>query len=194
MPIYQFNGYKPVIKKTSFIHPTASVIGNVIIGNYVYVGPGAVIRGDWGEVIIEDGCNIQETCVIHMFPGTKVWLKENAHIGHGAIIHGATIGTNCLIGMNAVLMDDAVVEDNSIIGALSFVPTNTTIPTKSLAVGNPIKIIKEVSDEMLEWKKTGTELYQKLPADCFESLEECEALTEVEENRPKQQQVFKKWK
>lgn len=193
MPIYQFNGYKPVIKKTSFIHPTASVIGNVIIGNYVYVGPGAVIRGDWGEVIIEDGCNIQETCVIHMFPGTKVWLKENAHIGHGAIIHGATIGTNCLIGMNAVLMDDAVVEDNSIIGALSFVPTNTTIPTKSLAVGNPIKIIKEVSDEMLEWKKTGTELYQKLPADCFESLEECEALTEVEENRPKQQQVFKKW-
>lgn len=194
MPIYQFNGYKPVIKKTSFIHPTASVIGNVIIGNYVYVGPGAVIRGDWGEVIIEDGCNIQETCVIHMFPGTKVWLKENVHIGHGAIIHGATIGTNCLIGMNAVLMDDAVVEDNSIIGALSFVPTNTTIPTKSLAVGNPIKIIKEVSDEMLEWKKTGTELYQKLPADCFESLEECEALTEVEENRPKQQQVFKKWK
>lgn len=194
MPIYQFNGYKPVIKKTSFIHPTASVIGNVIIGNHVYVGPGAVIRGDWGEVIIEDGCNIQETCVIHMFPGTKVWLKENAHIGHGAIIHGATIGTNCLIGMNAVLMDDAVVEDNSIIGALSFVPTNTTIPTKSLAVGNPIKIIKEVSDEMLEWKKTGTELYQKLPADCFESLEECEALTEVEDNRPKQQQVFKKWK
>lgn len=194
MPIYQFNGYKPVVKKTSFIHPTASVIGNVIIGNHVYVGPGAVIRGDWGEVIIEDGCNIQETCVIHMFPGTKVWLKENAHIGHGAIIHGATIGTNCLIGMNAVLMDDAVVEDNSIIGALSFVPTNTTIPTKSLAVGNPIKIIKEVSDEMLEWKKTGTELYQKLPADCFESLEECEALTEVEENRPKQQQVFKKWK
>ena len=194
MPIYQFNGYKPVIKKTSFIHPTASVIGNVIIGNHVYVGPGAVIRGDWGEVIIEDGCNIQETCVIHMFPGTKVWLKENAHIGHGAIIHGATIGTNCLIGMNAVLMDDAVVEDNSIIGALSFVPTNTTIPTKSLAVGNPIKIIKEVSDEMLEWKKTGTELYQKLPADCFESMEECEALTEVEDNRPKQQQVFKKWK
>ena len=194
MPIYQFNGYKPVIKKTSFVHPTASVIGNVIIGNHVYVGPGAVIRGDWGEVIIEDGCNIQETCVIHMFPGTKVWLKENAHIGHGAIIHGATIGTNCLIGMNAVLMDDAVVEDNSIIGALSFVPTNTTIPTKSLAVGNPIKIIKEVSDEMLEWKKTGTELYQKLPADCFESLEECEALTEVEENRPKQKQVFKKWK
>lgn len=194
MPIYQFNGFKPVIKKTSFVHPTASVIGNVIIGNHVYVGPGAVIRGDWGEVIIEDGCNIQETCVIHMFPGTKVWLKENVHIGHGAIIHGATIGTNCLIGMNAVLMDDAVVEDNSIIGALSFVPTNTTIPTKSLAVGNPIKIIKEVSDEMLEWKKTGTELYQKLPADCFESLEECEALTEVEENRPKQQQVFKKWK
>lgn len=193
MPIYQFNGYKPVIKQTSFIHPTASVIGNVIIGNHVYVGPGAVIRGDWGEVIIEDGCNIQETCVIHMFPGTKVLLKENAHIGHGAIIHGATIGINCLIGMNSVIMDDAVVEDNSIIGALSFVPSNTTIPTKSLAVGNPVKIIKQVSDEMLEWKKTGTELYQKLPTDCFDNLEECEALTEVEENRPKQQQVFKKW-
>ena len=120
--IYSFNGFTPVIHKSSFIHPLAAVTGNVIIGKNVYVGPGAALRGDWGQIIIKDGCNVQENCVIHMFPGIAVTLHESAHIGHGAIIHGATIGKNVLVGMNAVVMDNVIVGDNSIIGALSFVP------------------------------------------------------------------------
>src|ERR1035437_4846537 len=150
--IYSFQGYKPVIHKISFVHPLASVTGNVIIGKNVFIGSGAAIRGDWGQIIIEDGCNIQENCIIHMFPGTTVILKEAAHIGHGAIIHGARIGKNVLVGMNAVLMDDAEVVDNCIIGALTFVPAQMKIPARKIAVGNPAKIIKDVSDAMIEWK------------------------------------------
>src|SRR3982750_2420316 len=116
--IYQFNDFIPVVHSSAFIHPQAAVTGNVIIGKDVYIGPGAAIRGDWGQVIIEDGCNVQENCTIHMFPGTTVLLKESAHIGHGAIIHGAVIGENCLIEMNSVIMDDVVIGKESIIGAL----------------------------------------------------------------------------
>lgn len=193
MSVYQFNGFTPVVKKSSFIHPKASVTGNVIIGEDVYVGPGAAIRGDWGQIIIEDGCNVQENCTIHMFPGTTVTLKKGAHIGHGAIIHGATIGENCLIGMNSVIMDDVVIEKECIIGALCFVPANMHIPARSLVVGNPAKIIKEVSDEMIAWKTKGTQLYQALPRDCHEGLIECEPLEEIEANRPDQEKLFETW-
>lgn len=193
MSIYAFKGFVPVVKKSSFIHPKASVTGNVHIGEDVYVGPGAAIRGDWGKIIIEDGCNIQENCTIHMFPGTIMTLKKGAHIGHGAIIHGANIGANCLIGMNSVVMDEAVIEDECIIGALCFVPANMHIPKRSLVVGNPAKIIKQVSDEMLAWKTKGTALYQQLPQDCFDSLVEVEALEAEEENRPNQEILFETW-
>jgi len=193
MAIYEFNGFKPVIKKSSFIHPLASVIGNVLIGENVYVGPGAAIRGDWGQIIIEDGCNVQENCTIHMFPGTITLLKKGAHIGHGAIIHGGTIGENCLIGMNAVIMDDVIIHKESIIGALSFVPAKMDIPERSLVVGNPAKIIKQVTDEMISWKTKGTALYQALPKECHETLKECEPLREIEENRPSQEKMFTTW-
>ena len=192
--IFEFNGYKPVIHESAFIHPNATVTGNVIIGKDVYVGPGAAIRGDWGEIIIKDGCNVQENCTIHMFPGTTVTLHESAHIGHGAIVHGATIGKNCLIGMNAVLMDDVVIEEECIIGALCFVPAKKHIPKRSLVVGNPAKIIKEVSDEMIGWKTKGTELYQQLPQDCYDTLKPCEPLRKIPANRPKQQDIYKIWK
>jgi len=193
MAIYEFNNFKPVVHPTAFIHPQAAVTGNVIIGKDVYVGPSAAIRGDWGQIIIEDGCNVQENCTIHMFPGTTVLLKKGAHIGHGAIIHGGTIGENCLIGMNSVVMDDVVMGDECIIGALCFVPAKMQVPKRSLLVGNPAKIIKEVSDDMIAWKTKGTQLYQQLPEDCRESLKECEALTEVEENRPKQESMYATW-
>jgi phenylacetic acid degradation protein len=193
MAIYSFNGFIPVVKPSSFIHPQASVTGNVIIGENVYIGPGAAIRGDWGQIIIEDGCNVQENCTIHMFPGTTVTLKKGAHIGHGAIIHGATVGENSLIGMNAVLMDDVEIGKECIVGALCFVPANMKIPERSLVVGNPAKIIKTVSDEMIAWKTEGTALYQKLPEDCHHSLIPCEPLTEPEPNRPVQKQVYFKW-
>ena len=193
MAIYEFNGFRPVVHESSFVHPQACVTGNVIIGKNVYVGPGAAIRGDWGQIIIEDGCNVQENCTIHMFPGTTVLLKEGAHIGHGAIIHGGTIGKNCLVGMNSVVMDDVVIEDECIIGALCFVPAKMTIPTRSLVVGNPAKVIKEVTDEMLEWKTKGTALYQALPGELHSTLNACEPLREIEPDRPKQDTMYTTW-
>lgn len=177
--IYEFNGYKPVVDESAFIHPQATVTGNVIIGKNVYVGPGAAIRGDWGQIIIEDNCNVQENCTIHMFPGTTVILKEKAHIGHGAIIHGAIIGRNVMVGMNAVVMDNVVVGDECIVGALSFIKADTQIPNRSIVVGNPGKIVKQVSDQMVEWKDQGTQQYIDLPASCYASLKPCEPLREV---------------
>src|SRR5436190_2569397 len=141
--IYQFSDFIPVVHSSAFIHPQATVTGNVIIGKDVYVGPGAAIRGDWGQIIIEDGCNVQENCTIHMFPGTTVLLKEGAHIGHGAIIHGAIIGKNVLVGMNSVIMDNVDLGDESIVGALSFIKEGEKIPGRSLLAGNPAKKIKE---------------------------------------------------
>jgi len=193
MACYEFNGFKPVVKPSSFIHPQAAVTGNVLIGEDVYIGPGAAIRGDWGQIIIEDGCNVQENCTIHMFPGTTVILRKGAHIGHGAIIHGGTIGENCLIGMNSVIMDDVTIGAGSIIGALSFIPAKTAIPERSLMVGNPAKRIREVSEEMLAWKTAGTALYQSLPTECHATLKACEPLLEPEENRPKQETMYTTW-
>ena len=193
MAVYSFNGFVPVVKESSFIHPKASVTGNVIIGEDVYIGPGAAIRGDWGGITIEDGCNVQENCTIHMFPGTTVTLKKGAHIGHGAIIHGGTIGENCLIGMNAVIMDDVVLEKECIVGALSFVPAKTSYPKRSLIVGNPARIIRQVSDEMIGWKTKGTALYQMLPKECKDTLIECEPLREIEDGRPEQEVMFETW-
>src|SRR5436190_22953906 len=129
--IYQFKGYKPVIHPSSFIHPQAAVTGNVIIGKNCYIGPGAALRGDWGQIILEDGCNVQENCTIHMFPGVTVILRESAHIGHGAIIHGAAIGKNCLVGMNAVIMDNVILGDECIVGALSFIKVDEAFESRS---------------------------------------------------------------
>src|SRR5947208_2861394 len=149
---YQFKEFIPFAHESSFVHPQAAVTGNVIIGKDVYIGPGAALRGDWGGIIIENGCNIQENCIIHMFPGITVVLKEFAHIGHGAIIHGAIIGKNCLIGMNAVIMDNVELGDECIVGALSFIKADEKFSSRSLIVGNPAKRIKEVTDEMITWK------------------------------------------
>jgi len=192
--IFEFNGFKPVVHPSSFVHPQATVTGNVIIGKDVYIGPSCALRGDWGRIVIEDGCNVQENCTIHMFPGTTVTLKKGAHIGHGAIIHGGTIGENCLIGMNAVVMDDVEIGDECIIGALAFVPAKSKFEKRSLVVGNPAKKIKDVSDEMMKWKKMGTALYQKLPGQCKDTLRECEPLSEIEKDRPSQESMYTTWK
>ncbi|MBW7952289.1 MAG: transferase hexapeptide repeat family protein, partial [Chitinophagaceae bacterium] len=178
---------------TAFVHPLAAVTGNVIIGKNVYIAPGAAIRGDWGKIIIEDGCNVQENCTIHMFPGVTVILKEAAHIGHGAVIHGATIGKNCLIGMNAVIMDNVVLGDECIVGALSFIKAEEKYDNRSLIVGNPAKKIKEVSDEMIQWKSEGTKLYQQLPQELFNSLQPVEPLRNIPENYTTQQTIYKTW-
>ena len=172
--IYSFKGIIPVVDPSAFIHPQACITGNVIIGKDVYIGPGAAIRGDWGGVVIEDGCNIQENCIVHMFPGITLTLKESAHIGHGAIIHGANIGRNVLVGMNAVIMDKVEVGDECIIGALSFIKQGMKIPDRSLVVGNPAKIVREVSDDMINWKTKGTKIYQKLAEECHNDLKACD--------------------
>ena len=192
--IYEFKGFKPVIDESSFIHPQAAVTGNVIIGKNVYVGPGAALRGDWGGIIIKDGCNVQENCTIHMFPGVTVVLQENSHIGHGAIIHGSTIGRNCLVGMNAVIMDNVILEDECIVGALSFIKEGEHFPSRSLVAGNPARVVKQVSDEMITWKTEGTSLYQSLPKEMFESWAMCEPLRTIDPNRPSQETLYKTWK
>lgn len=191
--IYSFKGFIPVIDPTAFVHPMATVTGNVIIGRNVYIGPGAALRGDWGAVFIEDGCNVQENCTLHMFPGKEIRLRENAHIGHGAVIHGADIGRDCLVGMNSVVMDNVVIGEGSIVGALTFVPEGMTIPGRSLVVGNPARIVREVSDRMLAWKKKGTELYQSLPEDMRVHWQEAAPLREIPADRPDQAVLFENW-
>ena len=184
MAFYEFNGIKPVVHPSSFVHPQAAVTGSVIIGKDVYIGPGCALRGDWGRIVVEDGCNVQENCTVHMFPGVTVVLKEAAHIGHGAIIHGATIGRNCLIGMNAVLMDEVELGDECIVGALAFIKQGEKFEARSLIVGNPAKKIKAVSDEMMAWKTEGTKLYQQLPQQCLDSLRPCEPLRDAAAQLP----------
>ena len=173
---YEFQGYRPVVDASSFVHPQAAVTGNVIIGKNVYIGPGAAIRGDWGQIVIEDGCNVQECCTIHLFPGASVLLREGSHMGHGSIVHGSTIGRNCLIGMNSVIMDNVVLGDECIVGAMSFVKAGAVIPARSVIAGNPARIIKEVSEEMLRWKTEWTAIYQALPRDMQENWKVCEPL------------------
>lgn len=191
--IYSFNNFTPVIHQSSFIHQQAAITGNIIIGKDCYIGPGAAIRGDWGQIIIEDGCNVQENCTIHMFPGVTVVLKEGAHIGHGAVIHGATIGRNCLVGMNAVVMDNVVLGDECIIGALSFIKADEIFEQRSLIVGNPAKKIKVVTDEMIKWKTEGTGLYQQLPKEMFNTWKVCEPLREIPKDLKIQSTGYKTW-
>lgn len=191
--IYRFDDYVPVVHETAFVHPQAAVTGNVIIGRDCYIGPGAALRGDWGGIVLEDGCNVQENCTVHMFPGVTVLLEAGAHIGHGAVIHGARIGRNALVGMNAVVMDRAVVGEGSIVGALAFVPEGMEIPGRKVVVGNPARIVKDVSNEMLAWKTEGTKLYQALPAHLHASLAVVEPLREVPEGRPGQEAGYRTW-
>ncbi len=192
--LYEFKGFRPVVDASAYVHPQAAVTGNVIIGKDVYIGPGAAIRGDWGGVVIEDGCNVQENCTIHMFPGVTVRLQEGAHIGHGAVIHGATVGRNVLVGMNSVVMDRVQIGEESIIGALTFIKADEVIPPRSLVVGNPGRIVRQVSDEMIAWKTRGTRLYQQLPRECYQHLRPCEPLREVPSDRPEQEVLFQTWK
>ena len=192
--IYSFEEYVPVVDPSSFVHPLAAVTGNVMIGKNCYIGPGAALRGDWGKIILEDGCNVQENCTIHMFPGITVLLKEGAHMGHGSIVHGATIGKNCLIGMNSVIMDNVDLGDECIVGALTFIKEGEKIPARSIVAGNPGRIIKQVSDEMIKWKMEGTKLYQALPDQMRSRWKEVEPLRKPPDSYHQQPATYKSWK
>jgi len=191
---YEANGIRPVVDTSSYVHPQAVVIGQVMIGKNCYIGPGAVLRGDWGNIEIEDGCNVQENCVIHMFPGLTVKLLAGAHIGHGAVIHGAVIGRNCLVGINSVIMDHVVLGDESIVGALTLIKEGEQIAPRSVVVGNPGKVIKSVTEEMLNWKTEGTTLYQQLPRHCFDELKKCTPLRRPGKQTPNREPAYLSWK
>ena len=191
--LYSFEGRSPVVDASAFVHPLAVVLGSVTIGKKVYIGPGAVIRGDWGEIVIKDGCNVQENCVIHGFPGSTTILEENAHIGHGAVLHGPHIGPNVLVGMNAVVMDGATIGANTIIGALTLIPSEADIPAGKEVGGNPWCILKDATPEMIAWKTKGTELYQTLP-DRYRMTLKPATTSRHKKKARKHEPVFQTWK
>jgi phenylacetic acid degradation protein len=181
--IYAHDGIVPVIDPMAFVHPEAVVIGDVIIGAACYVGPGAVLRGDFGRIVLETGSNVQETCVVHSFPGKDVVIEEGGHIGHGAVLHGCHIGRNAMVGMNAVVMDEAVIGENTIVAAMAFIKAGAKIPAGSLAVGSPAKVIRALSEDEIDWKRQGTAVYQRLALEARDKLRPAEPLTQVEPNR-----------
>lgn len=181
--VYSIDGIVPVVDPTAYVHPSAVLIGDVIIGPGCYVGPCASLRGDFGRLILEAGANLQDTCVMHGFPGTDTVVEENGHIGHGAVLHGCRIGKNALIGMNAVIMDNAVIGESSIVAASAFVKASQNIPACSLAAGIPAKVIRQLSAEEMGWKADGTRTYQELTRRCLATMVETTPLTAVEANR-----------
>lgn len=193
MHIYSYHGIRPVIKASAYVHPQAVIIGDVEIGEEVYIGPGAVLRGDFGKIMVKDGANVQENCVVHVFPQIETILEESAHIGHGAIIHSGHIGKNCLVGMNAVVMDKAEIGEECIIGALTFVPANFKCDRRKLIVGSPARIIKDVTDEMMAWKTKGTGIYQQLAREAKEAIQPCEPLREFVKQQPNKMGEYGIW-
>ncbi len=183
MPIYSLEGITPVVHPDAFVHETAVLIGDVQIGAGCYIGPHASLRGDFGRIIVEQGANVQDTCVLHSFPGKDCIVERNGHIGHGAVLHGCHIGMNAMVGMNAVVMDDVVIGESSIIGATAFVGAKFECPPRSLVVGAPAKVKRQLSDKEVEWKSQGTLEYQELAQRCRATLVKTEALTEVEADR-----------
>jgi phenylacetic acid degradation protein len=183
MSFWSWDGVVPVVDPTAFVHPDATVIGDVIIGPGVYIGPQCVLRGDFGRIEIGAGANVQETCVVHTFPNLGVVVEPAGHIGHGAVLHGCRIGRNAMVGMNAVVMDEAEIGENSIVGAMTFVPAGRKIPPRSLAVGSPAKVVRELSDQEIDWKTRGTGVYQRLAVDARTKLAPAEPLLAPEPGR-----------
>ncbi len=181
--VYAIDGIVPVVDPTAYVHPSAVLIGDVIVGADCYVGPCASLRGDFGRLILERGVNVQDTCVMHGFPGTDTVIEENGHIGHGAVLHGCRIGRNALVGMNAVVMDNAVIGEASIVAASAFVKAGAEIPPRSLVAGMPARVVRELSAEEIEWKTAGTRTYQELTLRCLATMVETAPLEAVEPDR-----------
>ena len=183
MPAYEFEGIRPVVDPTAYVHPTAVLIGDVIIGPRCLIGPGASLRGDLGRLIVKDGANVQDNCVLHCFPGKDVTIEADGHIGHGSVLHGCTIKRNALVGMNTVIMDDAVIGEDSFVAAMAFVKAGTEVPPRTLVGGIPAKVMRELTDDEIAWKSVGTAHYQHLARRYLATSAEVDPLTEVEPNR-----------
>ena len=184
MPCYRYEGLTPVVDPTAFVHPTAVLIGDVIVGAGCYVGPGASLRGDFGRIVLKPGSNVQDNCTMHSFPGQDAVIEENGHVGHGAVLHGCIIGRDALIGMNAVVMDGAVVGEGAFVGAMSFVRAGFEVPPRTLALGVPAKVVRTLEDKELAWKANGTREYQELAERSLATMKECAPLPAVETGRP----------
>ncbi|WP_152206071.1 phenylacetic acid degradation protein PaaY [Marinobacter changyiensis] len=185
MPSYSIEGVVPVVHPSAYVHPTAVLIGDVWIGADCYVGPAASLRGDFGRIVLKEGSNIQDTCVMHAFPGMDTVIEKNGHVGHGAILHGCIIGEDALVGMNAVVMDEAVIAPRSIVGAGALVKAGFKCEPASLIVGTPAKVLRPLNDTEIAWKAKGTEEYQRLTRRSLASLEECQPLEAAESDRPR---------
>ena len=185
MPCYAIDGVIPVVDPSAHVHPTAVLIGDVIVGPGCYVGPCASLRGDFGRIRLERGANVQDTCVVHGFPKTDTVVAENGHIGHGAVLHGCVVEHDALVGMNAVVMDEAVVGAEAFVAACAFVPAGMKVPPRSLAAGMPAKVRRELSDAEVAWKLDGTRTYQALTRRCHASLLEVQPLIAAEPDRPR---------
>ena len=184
MPCYRYAGVTPVVHPDAFVHPTAVLIGDVIVGPGCYVGPLACLRGDFGRIVLEEGANLQDTCVIHGFPESVTRVARNGHIGHGAVLHGCQIGEDAMVGMNAVVMDDAHIAPRSIVAACAFVKAGFACEEQSLVMGAPARVSRQLTDKEVAWKQAGTREYQLLAQRCREAMEECAPLAAVEIDRP----------
>jgi phenylacetic acid degradation protein len=187
MPCYALEGVVPVVDLGAYVHPTAVLIGDVIVGPGCYVGPGASLRGDFGRIVLERGSNVQDNCVIHGFPDQDTVVEENGHIGHGAVLHSCVVRRDALVGMNAVVMDEAEVGESAIVAACAFVPAGMKVPARSLVTGVPARVRRQLGDEEIAWKQEGTQTYQDLTRRCLASLVEVQPLATAEENRPRLQ-------
>jgi len=185
MPCYEIDGLTPVVHPTAFVHPSAVLIGDVIVGPGCYVGPLASLRGDYGRIVLEEGSNVQDTCVMHGFPGTDTVVEANGHVGHGAVLHGAIVKRNAMVGMNAVVMDEAVIGESSIVAACAFVKAGMVIAPRSLAAGVPARVLRELTDEEIAWKGSGTRTYQELAVRSMTTMREVVPLAAAEPNRPR---------
>ena len=190
MPIYEIDGFIPVVDPTAFVHPTAVLIGDVIVGAGCYVGPGASLRGDFGGIVLEPGSNLQDNCVMHSFPGANAVVEKDGHIGHGAILHGCTVRRNALVGMNSVVMDGAVIGEDSFVAAQSFVKAKFEVPPRTLVAGTPAKIMRPLTDQEIAWKTKGTAEYQELARRSLASLKPCTPLTEVPTGRGEKKSTY----
>lgn len=183
MPCYSLDGLSPVVHPTAFVHPSAELIGDVWVGAHCYIGPLASLRGDFGRIVVREGANVQDTCVMHAFPGKDCVVEVDGHIGHGAVLHGCTVGRNALVGMNAVVMDEVEVGESSIVAAAAFVRAGLKVPPRSLLVGSPAKVVRTLSDDEVRWKSQGTQVYQALARRCRASLVPVQPLTAADEGR-----------
>lgn len=185
MPCYAIEGVVPVVDPTAYVHPSAVLIGDVIVGPDCYIGPCASLRGDFGRIVLHRGANVQDTCVIHGFPSADTVVEENGHVGHGAVLHSCVVRRDALVGMNAVVMDEAEIGEKAIVAASAFVRAGMKIPPRSLVAGVPAKVIRDLSDEEIAWKLEGTLTYQDLTKRCLATMQEVQPLTVVEADRPR---------